>query len=168
MNHTSNIDAILMVVGTYEKKYYLAKKELFKPCIKGAFLKTLGAIKIDRDSADLGAIKQALGVLKQNKKLVIFPEGTRSMSDDMQMREVKNGAAMLAIKSKSPIVPVWIFSRPKAFKMTKVLIGKPYELDEFYGQRLSEEVLNEASEIILQKLNELKSEAEEKFKRKNK
>ncbi len=168
INHTSNIDAILMVLGTYEKKYFLAKKELFKNKLMGGFLKGMGAIKIDRASADVGAIKKALGVLKKNKKLIIFPEGTRSKSDEMNLGEVKNGAAMLAIKSKTPIVPVWVYNRPRAFKMTKVLIGKPYELSQFYGQRLGEEVLSKASEIVTDKLNELKIEAEAKFTKKGK
>lgn len=168
INHTSNIDAILMVLGTYEKKYFLAKKELFKNKLMGGFLKGMGAIKIDRAAADVGAIKKALGVLKKNKKLIIFPEGTRSKSDEMNLGEVKNGAAMLAIKSKTPIVPVWVYNRPRAFKMTKVLIGKPYELSEFYGQRLGEEVLSKASEIVADKLKELKIEAEAKFTKKGK
>lgn len=166
MNHTSNIDAILMVLGTYEKKYFLAKKELFKNKLMGGFLKGMGAIKIDRAGADVGAIKNALTVLKKDKKLIIFPEGTRSKSDEMNLGEVKNGSAMLAIKSKTPIVPVWVYNRPRAFRMSKVLIGKPYELSEFYGQRLSEEVLSKASDIVTQKLNELKKEAEEKFNKK--
>lgn len=168
INHTSNMDAILMVLGTYEKKYFLAKKELFKNKLMGGFLKGMGAIKIDRASADVGAIKRALGVLKKNKKLIIFPEGTRSKSDEMNLGEVKNGSAMLAIKSKTPIVPVWVYNRPRAFRMTKVLIGKPYELSQFYGQRLGEEVLSKASEIVADKLNELKIEAEAKFTKKGK
>ena len=61
MNHTSNMDAVLMVTNTYEKKYFLAKKELFTPEIKGRLLKTMGAIKIDRSGADLGAIKSWAG-----------------------------------------------------------------------------------------------------------
>ena len=167
INHTSNLDSVLIVLGTYEKKYFLAKKELFKCKTKGAFLKAMGAIKIDRQSADLSAIKRALSVLKDNKKLIIYPEGTRNRSDNLNLGEVKNGAAMLAIKSKSPIVPVWINSRPRAFKMTKILIGKPYELDKFYNQKLNEEVLNKASEIVADKLNEVKVVCEEKFSKKD-
>lgn len=168
INHTSNLDSVIIALGTYEKKYYLAKKELFKNKFQGGFLKSLGAIKIDRSTADIGAIKNALGVLKKGKKLIIYPEGTRNKSandENFELGEVKSGAAMLAIKSKSPIVPIWIYNRPKAFRTTKVLIGKPYELSEFYGQRLGDEVLEKASTIVAEKLNELKSECEQKFKK---
>ena len=168
MNHTSNLDAVNIVLGTFEKKYFLAKKELFKNKLFGAFIKAMGGIKIDRQSADVGAIKNALKVLKNNKKLIIFPEGTRNKSDNVELGEVKSGAAMLAIKAKAPIIPVWVYNRPHAFRMTKILIGKPYELDEFYGAKITEEVLDKASEIVSQKLNQLKQQAEEKFSKKRK
>lgn len=168
INHTSNLDSVIIALGTYEKKYYLAKKELFKNKFQSGFLKSLGAIKIDRSTADIGAIKNALGVLKKGKKLIIYPEGTRNKSandENFELGEVKSGAAMLAIKSKSPIVQIWIYNRPKAFRTTKVVIGTPYELDEFYGQRLGDEVLEKASEIVAGKLNELKIECEQRFKK---
>lgn len=168
MNHTSNLDAVNIVLGTFEKKYFLAKKELFKNKLFGAFIKAMGGIKIDRQSADVGAIKNALKVLKNNKKLIIFPEGTRNKSDNVELGEVKSGAAMLAIKAKAPIIPVWVYNRPHAFRMTKILIGKPYELYEFYGAKITEEVLDKASEIVSQKLNQLKQQAEEKFSKKGK
>lgn len=168
MNHTSNIDAVNIVLGTFEKKYFLAKKELFKNKLFGAFIKAMGGIKIDRQSADVGAIKNALKVLKNDKKLIIFPEGTRNKSDNVELGEVKSGAAMLAIKAKAPIIPVWVYNRPHAFRMTKILIGEPYELNEFYGAKITEEVLDKASEIVSQKLNQLKQQAEEKFSKKGK
>ena len=168
MNHTSNIDAVNIVLGTFEKKYFLAKKELFKNKLFGAFIKAMGGIKIDRQSADVWAIKNALKVLKNDKKLIIFPEGTRNKSDNVELGEVKSGAAMLAIKAKAPIIPVWVYNRPHAFRMTKILIGEPYELDEFYGAKITEEVLDKASEIVSQKLNQLKQQAEEKFSKKGK
>lgn len=168
INHTSNLDSVIIALGTYEKKYYLAKKELFKSKFRSGFLKSLGGIKIDRSIADIGAIKNALGVLKKGKKLIIYPEGTRNKSasdENFELGEVKSGAAMLAIKSKSPIVPIWIYNRPKAFRVTKVVIGKPYELDEFYGQRLGDEVLEKASAIVAGKLNEVRLECEKRFKK---
>ncbi len=166
LNHTSNLDAIVLLLNTYEKKYFLAKKELYVSKARSWFLKKMGAIKIDRASADVGAIKEAFKVLKNNKKLVIFPEGTRNKNEDLSLQQVKHGAAMIAIKTKTPIVPLWIYNRPKAFRKTKLLVGKPYELDEFYGQKLTDEVLEKASEVIAEKLNEVKLQAEQLFGKK--
>ena len=96
-NHTSNLDAVLLAVHTWEKKFYVAKKELFKNKLFGSFLKSVGAIKIDRQSTDVGAIKNCMKTLKEGKKLVIFPEGTRHENENMELGEVKHGVAMFAI-----------------------------------------------------------------------
>lgn len=166
LNHTSNLDAVVLILNTWEKKYFLAKKELFVSKARSWFLKKMGAIKIDREIADVSAIKEAFKVLKNNKKLVIFPEGTRNKTEELNLQQVKHGAAMIAIKTKTPIVPLWIFNRPKAFRKTKILIGKPYELDEFYGQKLSDEVLEKASAKVAEKLNETKEQAQKLFNKK--
>ena len=166
LNHTSNLDAVVLILNTWEKKYFLAKKELFVSKARSWFLKKMGAIKIDREIADVNAIKEAFKVLKNNKKLVIFPEGTRNKTEELNLQQVKHGAAMIAIKTKTPIVPLWILNRPKTFRKTKILIGKPYELDEFYGQKLSDEVLEKASAKVAEKLNETKEQAQKMFNKK--
>ena len=121
-NHTSNLDAVIFAVKTWEKKYYLAKKELFKNKLFGFFLKKLGAVKIDRQSNDVLAIKNCLKLLKDNKKLFIFPEGTRVHNENMELGEIKQGVAMFAIKAKVPIVPIFIVRQPKLFRRNKIFI----------------------------------------------
>ncbi len=155
-NHTSNLDAVLLAVHTWEKKFYLAKKELFKNKLFGSFLKSVGAIEIDRQSTDVGAIKNCMRVLKNGKKLVIFPEGTRNHNDDMQLGQVKHGVSMFAIKAKVPIVPMFIAKQPRFWRKNKVVIGQPFLLEEFYGKKLDNETLTQASDIVAAKMNELR------------
>ena len=118
-NHRSNVDAILLATHTWEKKYYLAKKELFENKFMGFIYKGVGCIKIDRQANDVGAIKECLKVLKKGKKLVVFPEGTRTNNENEALGEVKNGVAMFAIKGKVPIVPMFIYKKPKVFRRNK-------------------------------------------------
>lgn len=155
-NHTSNLDAILLALHTWEKKYYLAKKELFSNKAASSFYKGLGCIKIDREKSDVNAIKTCLKVLKDGKKLVIFPEGTRNNNEGMELGEVKHGVAMFATKAKVPIVPMFIQKKPKFWRKTRIYIGKPFELDEFYGKKMSSEELAVASEKVAEKMNELR------------
>lgn len=155
-NHTSNADAPLLAVHTWEKKYYLAKKELFNNKLVGFFAKKWGGIPIDRAGNDVVAIKECLKVLKNGKKLVIFPEGTRQNNENMELGEVKQGTAMLAIKAKVPVVPMFILNKPKFWRRNKIYIGKPFELGEFYGKRLSAEELTLASQKVEEKINELR------------
>lgn len=155
-NHTSNMDAVMLAVKTWEKKYYLAKKELFKNKFMGFFLKKFGAIQIDRQANDITAIKNCLKVLKNNKKLVIFPEGTRVHNENMELGEVKHGVAMFAIKAKVPIVPIFITKKPKMFRRNRIYVGTPFTLDQFYGKKLTEEEMNKAGDIVTAKMNELR------------
>lgn len=158
-NHTSNLDAVIFAVKTWEKKYYLAKKELFKNKLFGFFLKKLGAVKIDRQSNDVLAIKNCLKLLKDNKKLFIFPEGTRVHNENMELGEIKQGVAMFAIKAKVPIVPIFIVRQPKLFRRNKIFIGKPFTLEEFYSKRLDSEELGKAGEIVLAKMEEIRQQS---------
>ena len=155
-NHTSNLDAILLALHTWEKKYYLGKKELFKGKLFSGFLKSIGVIKINRQISDVNAIKNCLKILKNNKKLVIFPEGTRVNNEDRSIGEVKHGVSMLACKAKVPIVPMFILRKPKLFRRNKIFIGKPFTLEEFYGRKLSSEELEQASNIVAMKLSALR------------
>ncbi|MBO5345071.1 MAG: 1-acyl-sn-glycerol-3-phosphate acyltransferase [Clostridia bacterium] len=158
-NHTSNMDAVNLAVHTWEKKYFLAKKELFKNRLVGFFAKKYGGIKIDRQGNDVNAIKESLKVLRNNKKLVIFPEGTRTNNENMELGEVKQGVAMFAIKAKVQIVPMFIVRKPKVWRRNKVVIGQPFELTEFYGKKLSAEDLSQATEIVAKKMEELRESA---------
>lgn len=158
-NHTSNMDAVIFAVKTWEKKYYLAKKELFKNKIFGFFIKKLGAIKIDRQSNDVTAIKNCLKVLKNNKKLFIFPEGTRVNNENMELGQVKHGVSMFAIKAKVPVVPIFIMRKPKIFRRNKIFIGKPFTLEDFYDKKLDSAELEKAGDIVTAKLNELREYA---------
>lgn len=152
-NHRSNMDVVLLGANTWEKKYYLAKKELFKGKFKSAILKSFGAIKIDRETNDVGAIKKSLSVLKAGKKLVIFPEGKRN--GEANLGQIKQGIAMLAIKGQVPIVPMYIAKKAKIFRRNKIFFGEPFTLKQFYGVKLSGDVLAEATQIIEIKLKEI-------------
>ncbi len=157
-NHTSNMDAINLAVHTWEKKYYLAKKELFKNKLVGFFAKKFGGIPIDRSGNDVNAIKNSLKVLKNGKKLVIFPEGTRNNNENMEMGEMKQGVATFAIKAKVPIVPMFVAKKPKFWKRNRVVVGTPFTLDQFYGRKLTSEEMDEATKIVAKKMEELRKQ----------
>ena len=150
-NHTSNIDPVLLVLSTWRKQYFIAKKELFKCWFMRLVMKVAHGISIDRGKTDLKAIKESIKVLNCGKILTIFPEGTRNKTQK-DLGEVKSGAAMFAIKTKTPIVPIWIKKKPKLFRPNKLVFGKPFTLEEFYEEKLNAETLEKAGHIIGEKL----------------
>ena len=165
-NHVSNMDGIYIAEYLpYRKHYFMGKKEMFKNKLIGKYLKSLGGIPVDRSKADLSAIKNSLTVLKKGKKLIVFPEGTRNKKSE-ELQEIKSGAAMLAIKAKVPVLPIHIAKRAKVFCRQRLYIGEPFDLSEFYDQKLSAEVLDAASKKIEEKLLEV--ERQDKLLQENK
>lgn len=152
-NHTSNFDPILLDFYLRKKIRFLGKKELFKNKFMAWIMKGLGVVKVDRGHADLTATKTILTLLKQNQTVGIFPQGTRSDEENL---EIKNGVCMFAIKSKAPIVPMYIVKKPKLFRFNKILVGKPFELSEFYDQKLTKEILDKAGEKVVKSIESLK------------
>ena len=162
VNHRSNWDYVLFGINSTTKYRVLAKKELFRSKFFGFILRNFGGIEIDREANDINAIKTCMKVLKDDKKLLVFPEGTRLKDESLVMGEIKSGLALIAIKTKTPIVPVWVRNKPKLFRRSIYYIGKPFELDQFYGKKLDEQTLQEANQIVRAKMIELGEQGKKK------
>ena len=152
-NHVSMIDPIFVGIALSQRMYFMAKAELFKNKLLGALLRGLGAFPVKRGEADIRSIKTSLKLLNSSKVLALFPEGTRNKTDEVV---AEPGIAMLAIKSRVPVVPVAIISSYKFFKRTKVIIGRPIELTEYHERKLLNEEYLKISLDIMNKINELK------------
>ena len=89
-----------------------------------------------RNSADLTAIKEAMRRLKNNKGLVLFPEGSRSDADTSQ--SVYPGIAFLAFKAGVPVVPAFIKGSDQALpKGAKHL--RPNKISVYFGAQITME-----------------------------
>ena len=164
-NHSSNMDPVIINSRMIPNPYILGKHTLFKNKVVSAILRSWRIIPVNRENLDISTVKKVMTVLTGDNKLLIFPQGTRKQ-DLEDMDGVKNGLAMFAIKSKSPIVPMWFVDKPKAFHRNVLLIGEPFYLEGFEGKRLTQDVLNEASEIVTKKMFELRDEYEQKLQAK--
>lgn len=142
-NHTQNSDPPIaaVAISNRHEMMCMAKKELFDIKGLGPLITWLGAFPVDRSRADLTAIKIALKTVKDGKKLVIFPQGTRGSGEE----DAKDGAAMLAMKTKAPIVPMYISEKKRFRSHVTVIIGKPF-MPEVNGRdysTLSHEILHQ-------------------------
>lgn len=106
-NHQSFLDPI--VIGLIENRRHfrsLARTGLFKSRMLAWLIDALGAIPIEQGTGDLGAMRAAIGAVKQGKVVVIFPEGGRSHSGTTE--PFQRGIMLLIKKTKAPIVPIAI------------------------------------------------------------
>lgn len=164
-NHQSNFDPIVMANFFWRRMIYLAKKELMQnKFTKWFFAKKLGAIPVDRQSVDISTIKESLKVLKNEKTLVIFPEGGRR--EDSFNDDIKNGTAMFALKTGAPIVPMFFVKKPKFFRFNKLVVGDPIYLDENLVGKASKENIELVSKMIEAKMLEMKEKYAKKKKTK--
>ncbi len=109
-NHASNLDvpviASALMPRTGRRWQWLGKRELFDWPIVGTIAVHGGVHAVDRDAADVEAYRLAKRILDDGHVLFVFPEGTRSR--DGALHEARDGAAVLALRSGAPIVPLGI------------------------------------------------------------
>lgn len=162
-NHYGLMDPFLAAVHLSPQLFFWAKKELFKNRFIGWFLKKLGAIPVNREGADIASVKAALTALKEDKIFALFPEGTRNKTTDAdaEMLQIKNGMAMLAIKSQAPIRVALYYRKSHFFRRNYLFVGDEFSMSDFYGQKLSTEVLSEASKMIEAQFAKVRSSMED-------
>ena len=88
---------------------------------------------------------------------MLFPEGTRNKGNEDEMLQIKNGLVMLAVKSQAPIRLAMFWKKPRFLKKNYLFVGEEFDLNQFYGQRLSNDVLSQASKLVEQKFEALHS-----------
>jgi 1-acyl-sn-glycerol-3-phosphate acyltransferase len=122
-NHRTIIDPLIIELITQNSKIYghwIAKKELYNSVFFGKFVRNGGAILLDRESSQMGSFfKDIKECVKNGDSIYIFPEGTRNKTDE-PIAEFKDGAQLIAIKNKLPILPVFI--RSQADKVLKAAV----------------------------------------------
>ena len=127
-NHIAAVDVISIGAVSPRQITCIAKKELFSIPVLGALIKALGAVKIDRGGADVGAIKTAVASIEKGKTVVIFPQGHRCPGVNLASTPVRHGAGLISYYAKCDVVPVCINikgGKYGLFKKTEIIFGKP-------------------------------------------
>lgn len=105
-NHCSFFDPPIISGSLTEEGYFLARSSLFNNTFLKLIIENLNAYPVAGSAQDLNSFKIVSKLLKEKKKVVVFPEGIRSY--DGTLGEIKTGVAMLALRADCPIIPVYI------------------------------------------------------------
>lgn len=159
--HKSVFDIVILHSIIKEPVIYVGKKEVQKMPFVNKWFDALGCIYIDREDMRkaLQSILEGISELKEGQSLVLFPEGTRNMSNEIL--PFKEGGFKLATKTKVPVVPIAlsntykVFEEKKRIQKTKVVvnIGEPIKTDE-----LSKEELANLPQLVEERVRVLMSE----------
>jgi 1-acyl-sn-glycerol-3-phosphate acyltransferase len=105
-NHVSYLDPVVVGVSLPPRRiHFMAKGELFRGRLGGWFFRSLQAYPVDRERLDPSTLKRTLSLLEAGQIVLMFPEGTRG--DGRALGPAKPGVAMIAARSRVPVVPVF-------------------------------------------------------------
>lgn len=110
MNHVSMLDPVVIVVSDWfhgRRMRPIYKSEFDGNDFVKWFFARVGAIPVERGTADIKAVRRAQRALQRGEDVLVFPEGTRVYSDDQDVT-IHGGFALMAQLAKVPVLPVAI------------------------------------------------------------
>ena len=147
-NHVGFSDPfVLQCAFLYRRFHFLYMKELTK-CgfsrwiYKNVFL----SFPIDRENPSFQTIRFLSEYVKGGNLLAMFPEG--HIKRDGVVDEYKGGVVLIAYLSDAPIIPVYHEKRSSIWRMTRLVVGKPFNVREKIGPVLNQDKLNEVADEL--------------------
>ncbi|MDO5557652.1 MAG: (d)CMP kinase [Clostridia bacterium] len=148
-NHVHALDSLGIVVLNKRKVRVIAKYELFKNSFIFWLAHLYDVIPINRNKQDIESMKRSLNVItKENGLLAIFPEGTRKGLEKKE--KVKTGAAYMALKTGTPVIPIGIKGTFKPFSKLVFNYGEPIVFEK--NRNPDKEVLEETTKNIMENI----------------
>ena len=160
VNHLNLADPPIIGVSVKRKAIFLAKEELFRSRLSGYIVRNYGAFPVRRGGMNREAMRKSKQLLTQGMALIMFPEGQRSQS--VQLESAFSGAALIAARNGVPILPIGIAGTEKIKGITwwlrrpqiTVNIGSPFYLSPVRG-KLTRVELTEFTHSIMGHIAEL-------------
>ena len=145
-NHTSNWDPPILYTATKREMYMMAKEELFKNKFIYWFADKTNIFPVKRGKKDIESIKKSIRILKDNKILAIFPEGTRNGM--AKNGKIQNGPAYLSARTGVEVIPVKIEGNFKPFTKVRIYYGKPIDFSKYQSKKPEKETIELISKEI--------------------
>jgi 1-acyl-sn-glycerol-3-phosphate acyltransferase len=168
-NHISHFDPFVIGLYIWECRRIprlLGKASVFKLPIAGRIIASAGQIPVYRDSAEAAdAFRAAVAAVEKGECVGVYPEGTISRDPDMWPMTGKTGAARIALMTGCPVIPIANWGAQEVFasygslkfhllprKTMRVAAGEPVDLSAFQGRPITNELLHEATEVIMHRV----------------
>ncbi|MEM7175920.1 MAG: (d)CMP kinase [Chlamydiota bacterium] len=145
VNHTSFYDPPAVAAACPEAVHFVARETLFRSFL-GKLIRKLNSHPISKGLKNISGVKTICRLLKEGKKVIIFPEGTRSKEGELA--PIQRGTGLLFAKSEAAILPTYvhgtysIWSRnrklPKLFGKIVVVFGSPILWSHYEGKERKE------------------------------
>jgi len=155
-NHQSDLDWPVIFMAIPGQYLFVAKKELFDVPIFGTYLRIQNYIPIERDKIrkSLKTYEDVIGQIRSGNSIVIYPEGTRSHSRELQ--RFKSFSFAFLQEARVRVVPIAIDGsiniQKKGSKLitpgkVKVTILPPVSFDDIYHLDIKEFCLTASNRV---------------------
>lgn len=153
-NHLSLCDPLIMINLYWRRRIHIMVADVIynNHKIRSKLLNSLGCIKIKRDEYDYEAMNQAMEILDSKGVVMVFPEGHLSPNELSQFRF---GAAYLAAKTYTNILPVYIVKRKNKLSRFKVYLGDIIEIDK--NKKYKSKDLDDLNNLMFDEMKKLEN-----------
>jgi len=163
-NHQSFVDPLVIGSVIRQEIFYFAKQEIFEWFFVRDLARFFNAFPTKRGNFDMEAIRFTKRILQSGRSLLMFPEGTRSKTGELQ--EARSGVAMLAYQNGSDIIPIHIYGtfrlRESFLKYPGIIVnvGKRIPMKDYLNRQMPRKKLyQEISDRIMQEIAELRDQS---------
>ena len=167
-NHRSSIDPSFVQICVRRVVYWMVAREYCEAPIIGGLLRAFQVIPVGRGGIDTAATKLAIRRAQEGGLVGMFPEGRINETEQLLLPG-RPGAALVALRARVPIIPVFITGSPydgtpvgPLFMPAKVRvkIGKAIDLSEYFGREKEEGVTWEITKRVMREMARLAGDSD--------
>lgn len=167
-NHRSSLDPSFIALTVPRVVHWLVAREYCEFFLFRGLLRLCGSIPTNRGGIDTAATKAAIRIVEQGGLVGLFPEGRINITDQTLLPG-HPGAAMIALKSRAPVVPCYIRGAPYDGTplgcllmpaSVQLTIGEPIDLSPYFDRTSDRELLDELTRRFLEAIAELAGDDE--------
>ncbi len=163
-NHRSSIDPSFVQICLRRVVYWMVAREYCQAPVIGGLLRAFQVIPVGRGGIDTAATKLAIRLAQDGGLVGMFPEGRINDTKDLLLLPGRPGAALVALKARVPIIPVYIQGSPYDGTAVgpllmpakvRVKIGRSIDLSSYFGREREAGVTGEITKRILWEIAKL-------------
>lgn len=155
-NHRSGFDPPMVGALLRRPVHFMTKVELWSYPVLPMVFKYVQAYPVRRGRADRQAIRHSLDILRRGEIIVLFPEGHRTETGELQ--EARSGVVFLARKSGCQVLPIGISGQYGFRRTIRYVVGEPFQI----GPEVDKKA---AQALVMEKIRELMHRGEDMERR---
>ncbi len=147
-NHKSMEDPLVVqMVFWYRTMYFLATKDLYRTKLLNFFFSRIHCIPVDKTNFSMDSFHAVCDRLEKGYPVMIFPEGGLNHSQEA-VSALKSGVVIMAHKTRSPILPMYLVPAEKWYQRRVLVIGELLDPRQLCGDRPSMLALQDVTQEL--------------------